>query len=92
MKAEPWQPYFLNRLLNPWLLIYFGLVAPAIIYWSQRQLFVLSSSVWAVNIIASFLLYGAGMISTWIAARNLPSEKEVIALVSIFLITLWSRT
>lgn len=92
MAAEPWMPFFIKRLTNPWLLLYFGLVAPAAIYWSQKQIFTVSSGVWAVNIAASFLLYGAGMVATWLAVRNFPSTKEMIALVLIFLITMWSRS
>lgn len=92
MAADPWLPFFIKRLTNPLLLIYFGLVAPAAIYWSQKQIFTVSNSVWAVNIAASFLLYGAGMVATYLAVRNLPSTKEAIALVLIFLITMWSRS
>lgn len=92
MAADPWYPFFIKRLANPFLLIYFGIVAPAAIYWSQKQIFSVSSSVWAVNIAASFLLYGAGMVATYLAVRNLPSAKEMIALMLIFLITMWSRS
>lgn len=92
MAADPWLPFFLKRLTNPWLLIYFGFAAPAAIYWSQKQIFSVSTSVWAVNIAASFLLYGAGMVATWLAVRSFPSTKELVALLLIFLITMWSRS
>jgi hypothetical protein len=91
MLANPWYQGFKDRLFNPYYLAYFGLIAPAGIYWSQKVILDSSKSVWAVNIAAAFLLQFAGMAATYLASRSLPNSKEFIALVVIAGVTFWSR-
>ncbi len=92
MLSDPWYEGFKERLLSPYYLVYFGFIAPAGIYWSQRILLDNSKSVWAVNIAAAFLLQFAGMLATYLASKMMPSSKEIIALLWIFGIVLWSRS
>lgn len=93
MSATNWNKAFMDRLFDWKLAIFYALIAPAIIYASQKVLIDNSKgSVWAVNICAALLLQIGGILATWLATNTFPNNKEAIALFIIFIVMIWSRS
>jgi len=91
INVDWWRGYY-ERLFNPWYMIYYALIAPAGIYWSQKIIFDNSKgSVWAVSIAAAALLQGSGLVATYLASGHLPTIRESSALVIIAVVVFWSR-
>lgn len=93
MSSPNWYESFKARLFHPAFIVYFGFVAPAVIYWTQKIIYDNSKgSVWAVNILVAVLLQVAGLVATYLASKTFPAQKEVIALIIIASAMVWSRT